>query len=338
MAKKLERLTAALLKNPADLKEGRNSDGGNLYLVKKSPSPGDPLRKSVTFYWTFLYRWGGKQIEAAIGPLHSVSRKDARARAMEGRRMLHESPPRSPARVWRDARRANQQPRADAFAQVWQDYVAANHADWSAKHRAEWTRSFAICKPLHDRACAEIVTVDVHAVLELIWRKAPETASCTRGRIEAVLGRARVLDLIPESTANPARWKNHMDRLFSKASKRRKAVRGADGETVMTRRGNFAALPYANASAFAARLRSNGSVSAKALEFTLLTAARTNEALGARWDEIDFAARTWTVPLSRMKTGKKEGAQPHVVPLSDRALAILEEMKARRPLRLSRTR
>ena len=166
MAKKLERLTAALLKNPADLKEGRNSDGGNLYLVKKSPSPGDPLRKSVTFYWTFLYRWGGKQIEAAIGPLHSVSRKDARARAMEGRRMLHESPPRSPARVWRDARRANQQPRADAFAQVWQDYVAANHADWSAKHRAEWTRSFAICKPLHDRACAEIVTVDVHAVLE----------------------------------------------------------------------------------------------------------------------------------------------------------------------------
>ena len=328
MAKKLDRLTAAMLANPARLKEGRNSDGGNLYLVKKSPSPGDPLRKSVTLYWTLLYRWGGKQIEAAIGPLHSVPLKDARARAMEGRRMLHGSPPRSPAQVWRDARRANQLPSAGAFAQVWKDYVAANHGGWSEKHRGEWTRSFALLKPLHERSCAEIATVDVHAVLEPIWRKAPETASRTRGRIEMVLNRAKVLDLIPESAPNPARWKGHMDQLFSKASKNRKQTRGADGKIVMTQRGNFAALPYADAPAFAARLRFSGSVSAKALEFTMLTAARTNEALGALWGEIDFAARTWTVPLSRMKTGKKKGVQPHVVPLSDRALAILREMKA----------
>jgi integrase len=321
MANKLNRLTAATLANPAKLGEGRNSDGGNLYLVKKSPD--DALRKSVTLYWTFMYRWRGKQCEVALGPLHAVPAKTARQRAKEGREMLHEIPPRSPAEVWRAARRASQLPRADAFAQMWRDHVEMLHGAWSAKHRAEWTRSFALVKPLHDKPCAAITTVDMQQVLTPIWMRAPETASRTRGRVEAIWDRAKALDLIPQGMLNPARWKGHLDQIFSKASKQRKRAR--DG--AMVQRGHHPALPYADVPAFAAKLRAMTSVSARALEFALLTAARSGEVLGMELSEIDFAAETWKQPLERMKTGKNKGVNPHVVPLSGRCIEILAEMK-----------
>jgi integrase len=124
-----------------------------------------------------------------------------------------------------------------------------------------------------------------------------------------VLDYAKAKGFLPHDRANPARWKGHLAHLLSKR-----------GELS---RGHHAAMPYQNVPAFLARLRERQTVAARALEFLILTAARSGEVLGARWSEIDFEAKVWTVPPARMKA-----AREHRVPLSGRALAILEEIFA----------
>jgi integrase len=161
--------------------------------------------------------------------------------------------------------------------------------------------------------------------LEPIWTTKPETAGRVRGRIESVLDWAAARGY--RQGENPARWRGHLENLLPKKSKVRRVE-------------HHAALPYAEIGTFIAELQQQEGVAARALEFAILTAARTGEVIGAKWDEIDFDERLWTVPAERMKAGKE-----HRVPLSDAALAVLEEMqkirsadfvfpggKARRPL------
>jgi integrase len=145
---------------------------------------------------------------------------------------------------------------------------------------------------------------------ENFWYDKPETASRVRGRIEAVLDWARVHGY--RSGENPARWKGHLDHLLPARSK-------------LQRTKHHAALPYTEIGAFMTALRESSDLSARALELVILTATRTSEATGARWDEIDFAAKTWTIPAERMK-GRKE----HRVPLSAPAVALLERLHERR--------
>jgi integrase len=161
--------------------------------------------------------------------------------------------------------------------------------------------------PLRSKHVDEITTEDVLAVLQPIWREKPETASRLRGRIEAVLDAARARGFIPRNEANPARWRGHLDHLLPKRGK--------------LSRGHHAALPYAELPAFLASLREREAVAALALEFTILTAARSGEVLGARWLEIDLATKVWAVPAARMKA-----AREHRIPLSAAALAILEKL------------
>ena len=137
-----------------------------------------------------------------------------------------------------------------------------------------------------------------------------ETASRLRGRIEAILNWAKVRGL--RTGENPARWRGHLDHLLPARNKVRKVE-------------HHAALPYEQVGAFMVQLRERDGIAARALEFAILTAARTNEVIGARWDEIDFAAKVWTVPESRMKAGRE-----HRVPLSDAALTILQAMRSLR--------
>jgi integrase len=139
--------------------------------------------------------------------------------------------------------------------------------------------------------------------LEQIWTTKPETASRVRGRIEAVLDWAKVREY--RDGENPARWRGHLDKLLPARRKVRKVE-------------HHAALPYAELPAFMAALRQRDGTAARALEFAILTAARTGEVIGARWSEIDLQARTWTIPDSRMKAGRE-----HRVPLSDRAIEII---------------
>jgi integrase len=156
--------------------------------------------------------------------------------------------------------------------------------------------------------------IDTEAVLSVLkpfWTRAPETASRLRGRIEQILDAAEARGFINRNKANPARLRGHLDKLLPKRAK--------------LTRGHFAAMPYGEVPAFAASLREHPTTAARALEFCILTAARSGEALAARWDEIDFAGKIWTVPPARTKA-----AREHRVPLTDRALAILEEMKAGR--------
>src|SRR5262249_12972873 len=151
-----------------------------------------------------------------------------------------------------------------------------------------------------------IDTALVMKCLEPIWSATPDTASRLRGRIETVLDWAKAREY--RDGENPARWRGHLDKLLPAVAK----VRTVE---------HHAALPYADAPAFLAELRDRKEISARALEFTILTAARTGEALGATWSEIDFKAKLWTIPGERMKSGKA-----HTVPLSDRAVKILEAL------------
>jgi integrase len=151
-----------------------------------------------------------------------------------------------------------------------------------------------------------IETVDILRVLKPIWQRIPETASRLRGRIERVLDAARAKGL--RSGENPARWRGHLDNLLPARQK--------------VTRGHFAAMPYKEVPAFTARLRESDGIAAVALEFAILTAARSGEVLGAQWSEIDLAAKVWTVPAGRMKAGRE-----HRVPLSARAMVIVEQMK-----------
>ena len=167
------------------------------------------------------------------------------------------------------------------------------------------------CAPLRSRPVDEIDTAAVLEVLKPLWASVPETASRLRGRIETVLDAARARGLIGQHEANPARWRGHLDKLLPKRQK--------------LTRGHHAAMPFADVPEFMARLRKRDAVAALALEFTILTAARTGEVLGARWDEIDFKQAVWTVPAARMK-----GGRAHRVALSGRALAVLKKLDAAR--------
>jgi len=155
-----------------------------------------------------------------------------------------------------------------------------------------------------------VQSIDVGLVikaLEPIWSTKPETASRVRGRIEAVLDWAAARDF--RDSDNPARWKGRLDKLLPRPSK----VRSVQ---------HHAALPYPEIGAFIETLRERPATAARALEFAILTAARTGEVLGAKWIEIDLKAKIWTIPASRMKSGRE-----HRVPLSRAALAVLQEME-----------
>src|SRR5260370_39120842 len=155
-----------------------------------------------------------------------------------------------------------------------------------------------------------VQAVDVGLVMratEPIWTVKPETAGRVRGRIESILDWATTRGY--RQGENPARWRGHLENLLPKKSKVRRVE-------------HHAALPFGEISDFMAELRQQDGVAARALEFAILTAARTGEVIGARWDEIDFAERLWTVPAERMKAGKE-----HRVPLSDAVLAVLDEMQ-----------
>lgn len=181
----------------------------------------------------------------------------------------------------------------------------------NAKHLAQWKMTLgpAYCGKLRGQHLDDITTDDVLAVLSPIWQKKNETASRLRGRIERVLDAAKAKGL--RSGDNPARWRGHLDTLLAKRQK--------------LQQGHHAALPYAEMPAFVAGLRAREAVAARALEFAILTIARSGEVLGATWHEIDMEKKVWTVPAGRMKAGRE-----HRVPLSEAALAVLKAME---PLR-----
>jgi len=189
-------------------------------------------------------------------------------------------------------------------------HIAAHKAAWrNNKHAAQWPGTLiTYVHPSFGSLAVQTVDVGlVVKVLEPIWTEKPETASRVRGRIEAILDWATARGY--RQGENPARWRGHIENLLPKKSKVRRVE-------------HHAALPYPETAAFMVELRQQDGVAARALEFAILTAARTGEVIGGRWDEIDFAERLWTVPAERMKAGKE-----HRVPLSDAAMTILQTLR-----------
>ena len=195
-------------------------------------------------------------------------------------------------------------PSVPTFAKVAEAFMDEHDGGWrNAKHRQQWRTSLMkYAAGLQEKPVSEVSTSDVLAVLRPIWREKPETASRLRGRIEHILDAAKVEGR--RQGENPARWRGHLEHTLPKPGK--------------LSRGHHPALPYAEVPAFVAALRTRVAASARALEFIILTAARSGEVRGMRASEVDLDSAVWTVPAERMKAGRQ-----HRVPLSRAALDLL---------------
>lgn len=297
MARALGQLSAVVLpKLPA----GTHSDGGGLYLQ---------VTKSGARTWVYRFMLAGRAREMGLGPLHTVSLSEARSKARECRKIRLEGADPIEARNAKRAEARLAAATAMTFQACAEAYIAAHRAGWkNPKHAAQWPSTLATyVYPVLGALPVQAVDVGlVMKVLEPIWREKPETASRVRGRIESVLDWAKARG--HREGENPARWKGHLENLLPARSK-------------VARVEHYSALPYPETADFVARLREQDGVAAQALEFLILTAARTGEIIGATWAEIDFDQRLWTVPGSRMKAGRE-----HRVPLSEPALAILKPL------------
>jgi integrase len=313
------RLTAREVSN-AKPKPGRDAallaDGGNLYL-QVTRGERDHIRRS----WLFRYERDGKRREMGLGALHTRGLMEAREEAKRLRQLLLDGIDPIDHRRKTIESRAIESAKDKTFAEVAVAYLKAHKDDWkNPKHAAQWQTSLTKdAKAIANLPVAAIDTAHVLEVLEPIWKTKPETASRTRGRIERVLAYAIVAKYRKREDGNPARWDGHLEELLGSKAKALQAKRDRTGKS-----GHHSALPYKEVPDFVVALRRLDSLSARALEFCILTAARTSEVIGAKWSEFDLEERTWTVPASRMKMGRE-----HKVPLCNRAVAILKTLPRR---------
>ena len=303
MARQINRLNARTVDSIKVV--GRHSDGGGLYLVvAEAARAADSV--AVTRRWAFLYRSGGKLREMGLGPAGTGGVKLAAARdAAEACRALIRQGV-DPI----DARKAERSRGGKTFREVAEALHAAQKDGWrSEKTRTQWLASLERhCTPIWTMNVADIEIADVVKVLKPIWTTKSETAGKVRSRIQAVLDAAKHKGMIPEDRSNPAQWRGVLSFELS--------------QRPTLQRGHFKSMPFSEVAAFVAALRARPATAARCLEFLILNASRSAEALGARWSEIDLSTKLWTIPGHRMKEAK-----PHVVPLSTRAINILTEME-----------
>jgi integrase len=286
MARGINKLSARSVASANE--PGLYGDGGNLYL-----QVADVDGKGITKAWIFRFMLAGRARKMGLGSVNDFSLAEARERARQARQQVADGIDPIEARLAaRDARRKD-----DAESITFKDaatkYLTVHESEWkNAKHRQQWRNTLATYAypTLGTRPVKAIDAPLINGCVAPIWTAAPETASRVRQRIEKVCQWVR--DGMPLPAPSKAKRVKH-----------------------------HAALPWQEMPAFMADLRSNSSISGRSLEFTILTAARTGETIGAQWDEIDFDAMTWTVPAARMKAHKA-----HTVPLSDRAIALLRDL------------
>lgn len=303
MARLINRLSARQVE--AAQAPGRYGDGAGLHLIV-----GPNGRKQ----WVFRYRFQGVRRDMGLGAAGKggVSLAQARTLAADARKLLAED--RDPIRKRTQDRAAERAARAASlvptFGALADEVVAALEAGWrNPKHRAQWRMTLlTYCAPLRDKRVDQIATDEVIAVLKPIWLDKPETATRVRGRIEKVLDAATARGY--RSTANPARWRGHLDHLLPARPK------------IQAR--HHPAMPWGTLPSFLLTLQGRAGIAARAVEFLILTAARSGEVREALWDEIDLTSKLWTIPAARMKAGRE-----HRVPLTDHCVKLL---RAVRPL------
>jgi integrase len=281
------RLTAIAVKNAP---KGLHADGQGLYL-----------RVDTGRRWVLIFQFDGSRKEMGLGSAGEVSLAEVRRLAADARGLIRAG--KNPITERQRAKSAGQT--FGAFAEALLDDLEGG---WrNAKHRQQWRNTLRTYGAgFWSVPVADVTTAHVHKALKPIWTVKPETANRFRGRVERVLDAAKAKGL--RSGENPARWRGHLDTMLSKPSK--------------LSRGHHKALPFSDVPSFVTRLREIDAVSARALEFTILTAARSGETLGARWAEFDLEERVWTVPAQRMKAQVQ-----HRVPLCDAVVALLKRLQ-----------
>lgn len=294
----LNRLSATKVKTVKT--RGYYADGGGLYLR---------VSEFDTKSWAFRFTRGGKAREMGLGAFPDVSLMEARESAAAARKTLRESL--DPI----DERKATQSAavasiaKALTFKQCTDAYIAKQSVEWkNAKHAAQWRSTLEkYAHPIIGKLQVRDINDDhVLQILEPIWVSKTETASRVRGRIESVLDFASAKKY--REGDNPARWRGHLDEHLPKPKKIAKVQ-------------HFAALPYNEIGTFFPELKEQAGMGARALEFAILTAARSGEVRGATWSEVDLAEKTWTIPPARMKAEKE-----HRVPLSAAAIKLLKAL------------
>ncbi|MBK5106183.1 MAG: integrase arm-type DNA-binding domain-containing protein, partial [Burkholderiales bacterium] len=276
MARPTNKLTAIVVEKQR--RPGRHSDGGGLYLN---------ITKSGSKSWVFIWSNNHRKREMGLGPYPAVSLAKARARSERCREQVADGLDPIVERG-RDAQKT--------FGECADACFQAMKGQWSHnKTQKIWHRAINhYCEPIRPRPIAAINTEDVLQVLNPIWQTKSETASKLRGRIERVLDFAKAKGW--RTGENSARWRGHLENILPKPQK--------------LTRGHFPAMDYRDVPVFFERLQNTGGMAARALQFLILTAARSGEVLGARWPEMDLEAGIWAVPAGRMK-----GRIEHRVPL-----------------------
>jgi integrase len=287
------RLTTATAKTK---RPGRYCDGRGLWLDVPSPDAGN---------WIFRYQWEGRPKEMGLGSRHSVSLGKARDKAQAARELRATGI--DPGEARRAAKARGECP---TFGEVAIELIEAKRPEWrNAGHAQQWNAIQAQCASVWPKPVNSIGVIEVLDVLKPIWVSTPETGSRVRGRIESILDFARAKNW--RCGENPATWRGHLEHLLPRRQK--------------VEQSHFAAMPYQDIPAFVERLRKQAVSANLALEFLVLTAARSAEVRCVVWSEIDLDRAIWTLPPQRMKAGLA-----HTVPLSPRATQILRGIETER--------
>ncbi|MCE0879346.1 tyrosine-type recombinase/integrase [Pseudomonas putida] len=308
MARGINKLSALAVQKAKD--PGYYGDGGGLWLQ---------VSKLGGKSWVFRYTRNGKTRDMGLGPVHTISLSEARSKSLEHRKSLLEGTDPLEAKKAKQQESKLEAARHKTFKECALAYIQANRAGWkNPKHVQQWENTLeAYAYPIIGELA--IGAVDTNLVLKVLqqqvgspsepaqfWYTKAETASRLRGRIENILDWATFRGY--RQGENPARWKGHLEHELPARSKVQKVE-------------HHASLPYAEAPAFMRDLGKRKGVSARALEFSILTACRSGEVRGAEWSEINFKESTWTIPAARMKAGKE-----HSVPLSPEAVQLLKSL------------
>ena len=260
--------------------------------------------------WILRVKVGKKRRDMGLGGFPAVPLAAAHAKAREAREAIKSGVDPILTREQAHSALIASQSAAITFDRAVELFLDAKGDEWrNSKHRAQWKATLeTYASPKIGRMLvADVGSADVHSVIEPIWRSKNETASRLRGRIEAVISYAVQAGYRPQGL-NPGRWRGNLDMLLPKPSKVGK------GE-------HFPALPYSEMGRFTELLRKASGTGARAVEFLVLTAARSGEVRGATWPEFDLEAGLWTIPASRMKAEKE-----HRVPLSEQAINLLRSL------------
>lgn len=280
---------------------GSHSDGGGLFLK---------LNGKGAANWLHRYQMNGKRRDMGLGSYPLVSLADARARVAEARKLIADGIDPITERDRLAALKAYQAANGVTFEQMAAQYLEGRLESWkNQKHRQQWENTLRtyVYPVIGQKSVQDISTADMLKILQPIWQNKPETASRVRGRVEIILRAAKALKL--RTGDNPAEWRGNLESILS-PYKKKQIVK------------HHPAMPYEALPMFWQELKQRPAHSAKALQFLILTACRTNEVCNATWDEIDLEAKIWTIPTHRMKAG-----QAHRVPLTAPMLALLDSLE-----------